>query len=204
MFGYEECTPRQRYDIILDNFDAMYDELQAAADVAERRADFLEQRVDSLLEENMTLSVLLQKQTEATTVAYTQRAIAAIAFAHTVISLGGVAGVGRDGRENQPDAWRVVLYVDTPAGQLSWHIAPHDQHMLEGLPTYAGVWDGTYNSSDASFYQRFYNKTPPNSLHASHKSVRSSDASTFDFICDDCGATDDVTGGWGTLRKPCK
>jgi hypothetical protein len=41
-------------------------------------------------------------------------------------------------------------------------------------------------------------------LHPSHKSVRSSDASTFDFICDDCGATDDVTGGWGTLRKPCK
>lgn len=44
----------------------------------------------------------------------------------------------------------------------------------------------------------------PNKKHESHKSVRSSDASTFDFICDDCGATDDVTGGWGTLRKPCK
>jgi len=46
--------------------------------------------------------------------------------------------------------------------------------------------------------------TWPNVQHESHKSVRSSDASTFDFICDDCGATDDVTGGWGTLRKPCK
>lgn len=44
----------------------------------------------------------------------------------------------------------------------------------------------------------------PDKQHKSHKSVRSSDASTFDFICDDCGATDDVTGGWGTLRKPCK
>ncbi len=44
----------------------------------------------------------------------------------------------------------------------------------------------------------------PNKKHESHKSVRSSDASTFDFICDDCGATDDVTGGWGHLRKPCK
>jgi len=44
----------------------------------------------------------------------------------------------------------------------------------------------------------------PDVKHESHKSVRSSDASTFDFICDDCGATDDVTGGWGTLRKPCK
>jgi hypothetical protein len=44
----------------------------------------------------------------------------------------------------------------------------------------------------------------PDVCHESHKSVRSSDASTFDFICDDCGATDCVTGGWGTLRKPCK
>ena len=44
----------------------------------------------------------------------------------------------------------------------------------------------------------------PDKIHESHKSVRSSDASTFDFFCDDCGATDDVTGGWGTLRKPCK
>ena len=44
----------------------------------------------------------------------------------------------------------------------------------------------------------------PDKKHESHKSVRSSDASTFDFICDDCGATDDVTFGWGTLRKPCK
>ncbi len=44
----------------------------------------------------------------------------------------------------------------------------------------------------------------PNVKHESHKSVRSSDASTFDFICDDCGATDDVAGGWGGLRKPCK
>jgi hypothetical protein len=43
-----------------------------------------------------------------------------------------------------------------------------------------------------------------NQLHESHKSVRSSDASTFDFICDDCGATDSITGGWGGLRKPCK
>ena len=47
-------------------------------------------------------------------------------------------------------------------------------------------------------------KKYPDKQHESHKSVRSSDASTFDFICDDCGATDDVTGGWGGLRKPCK
>ena len=44
----------------------------------------------------------------------------------------------------------------------------------------------------------------PNTCHESHKSVRSSDASSFDMICDDCGATDNTCGGWGALRKPCK
>ena len=43
----------------------------------------------------------------------------------------------------------------------------------------------------------------PNMCHESHKNVKSSDASTFDFICRDCGATDSVTGGWGSLRNPC-
>lgn len=43
----------------------------------------------------------------------------------------------------------------------------------------------------------------PNTKHKSHKNVRSSDASTFDFICDDCGAHDQVPGGWGSLREPC-
>lgn len=44
----------------------------------------------------------------------------------------------------------------------------------------------------------------PDALHPSHKKVRESDASSFDMICDDCGATDMVIGGWGNLRKPCR
>ena len=30
-----------------------------------------------------------------------------------------------------------------------------------------------------------------------------SDASTFDEICVNCGATDEVPGGWGRLAEPC-
>jgi len=41
-------------------------------------------------------------------------------------------------------------------------------------------------------------------LHPSHKSVRSSDSSFYDMVCDDCGANDGGTGVWGTLRNPCK
>lgn len=38
--------------------------------------------------------------------------------------------------------------------------------------------------------------------HPSHV-TRSSDASTFDTICEHCGATDEVPGGWGQLEFPC-
>ena len=155
MFGYDEITPRERYDAILDHLDGMYDELKTQIEVAEARADVAEGRVDYALEENSLMAQALQKQREATNVAYSQRAIAAVALAHTVLSYGGKAGIGKDDREDQPDAWRVVLYVDTPAGQLSWHIAPSDQPMLQGLPQYAGTWDGTCNSSNADFYKSF-------------------------------------------------
>ena len=44
----------------------------------------------------------------------------------------------------------------------------------------------------------------PDKIHESRKLVRSSGVSTFDFIWDDCDATDDITGSCGTIQKPCK
>ena len=38
--------------------------------------------------------------------------------------------------------------------------------------------------------------------HPSHV-TRFSDASSFDEVCVNCGATDEVPGGWGKLAKPC-
>jgi hypothetical protein len=34
--------------------------------------------------------------------------------------------------------------------------------------------------------------------------TRISDASTFDEICVNCGATDEVPGGWGALGRACE
>lgn len=39
--------------------------------------------------------------------------------------------------------------------------------------------------------------------HPSHKTRFSWDASTYDEICEICGATDEVPGGWGRLALPC-
>ncbi len=40
-------------------------------------------------------------------------------------------------------------------------------------------------------------------LHPSHVTRISMDASTYDEICVNCGATDEVIGGWGRLALPC-
>ncbi len=156
MFGYEQdVSIRDRYDAILDHLDAMYTEMSEDLGTSEGQIQRLESELDNCTSKNTELHIILDHKDKALNTAYTQRAIAAIAFAHTVISLGGTAGVGKDDREDEPDEWRVVLYVNTPAGQMSWHIAPNDQPMLEGLPQYQGSWDGLWNSADVEFYKEF-------------------------------------------------
>ena len=39
--------------------------------------------------------------------------------------------------------------------------------------------------------------------HPSHNTRFSFDASTYDEVCVNCGATDIAGGGWGRLAKPC-
>ena len=39
--------------------------------------------------------------------------------------------------------------------------------------------------------------------HPSHETRFSWDASTYDFVCMKCGATDQVPGGWGALSELC-
>lgn len=67
-----------------------------------------------------------------------------------------------------------------------------------------GIFDGREETSTAHYDDMVVieKKQWPNTCHETHKSVRSSDASSFDLICDDCGATD-TTGGWGKLKEPC-
>jgi len=151
MFGYDKSTAADHYDAVLDHLDALHDKFKDEESAAEQLRD----RVEELQDDLQTANGRAESAEKHLNTAYSQRAIAAISLAHTVLHYGGTAGIGYDNREDQPSNWRVVLYVDTPAGQLSWHIAPDDQPMLEGLPDYSGKWDGTYNSSRTDFYKGF-------------------------------------------------
>lgn len=42
----------------------------------------------------------------------------------------------------------------------------------------------------------------PEGLHPSHV-TRFSDSSTRDYVCVNCGASDNTGGGWGGLALPC-
>lgn len=81
--------------------------------------------------------------------AYSERAALAVAFYKTALALGWNAGKAMDAKMD--DGWGRVIYVDSPLGQLSWHIAPRDNHLCAGLPEYGGEWDGTYRARDCNW-----------------------------------------------------
>lgn len=78
---------------------------------------------------------------------YAQRNELAVAFCKAAIAAGWRAGRGFDddkSKDWEPE-WRHVVYVALPEGQqVSWHIAPTELHLLEGIPEFDGKWDGTF------------------------------------------------------------
>jgi hypothetical protein len=69
--------------------------------------------------------------------AYFDRNQAVMAFARLAQKIGWTVGMAHDAAE--PD-WP-VLFVDTPHGQMSWHL-PANEIELSEWPAYPGQWDG--------------------------------------------------------------
>ncbi len=69
--------------------------------------------------------------------AYFDRNQVALAFGRLALKLGWRVGLGIDPSEPE---WP-VLYVDTPAGQVSWHL-PSAEVASANWPAYPGAWDG--------------------------------------------------------------
>lgn len=82
--------------------------------------------------------------------AYTQRNNAAVALVRMALLLGWPAGRGLDDKTENDLAWRHVVYLDLPNGeQVSYHMAPADVPLLDGLPEYTGQWDGKFTGTTA-------------------------------------------------------
>ena len=80
---------------------------------------------------------------------YVARNTAAVTLAHLALqSEGWDAYLGRD-----EERWcKDILYIETPHGQMSYHIAPEDAHVLEGIPYKEdATWDGKFNGQNLEF-----------------------------------------------------
>lgn len=83
---------------------------------------------------------------------YTERNNCIIAAVKFALAAGHNAGRGMCDNEGWPAEWRHVVYINLPDGkQVSYHIAPEQVHMLDGLPAYTGTWDGTYLGRDPAW-----------------------------------------------------
>lgn len=60
------------------------------------------------------------------------------------ITLEWRAGLGRHPEDDATwdREWMTIVFIDTPAGQLSWHIHDSELDLFDGIPPYEGVWDG--------------------------------------------------------------
>lgn len=82
--------------------------------------------------------------------AYSQRNNAAVALVRMALLLGWPAGRGLDNKTDNDVMWRHVVYIDLPNGeQVSYHMAPSEVHLLDGLPEYPGKWDGKFTGTTA-------------------------------------------------------
>lgn len=52
------------------------------------------------------------------------------------------SGVKRTAIEGWSEDWHGCVYIDLPTGQVSWHFHDSQASLFDGLPPYAGEWDG--------------------------------------------------------------
>jgi len=74
--------------------------------------------------------------------AYLERNQCVALIARMAMALGYWAGTARTAIEDWSDDWHGCVYIDLPAGQVSWHYHDSQAHLFDWLPPYCGDWDG--------------------------------------------------------------
>lgn len=81
---------------------------------------------------------------------YAARNTAAITLAHLALMTDGWSACR--GRDEDAAYCKDVLYITTPLGQMSYHLAPEDADVLASIPLDTAIeWDGKFNGQDLSF-----------------------------------------------------
>lgn len=94
----------------------------------------------SIRETEQILRLIRQKDA-----AYNERDKCLVLLALMAQRIGLKVGMGlhvdKPGEEWDAD-WRNILFIDLPAGQVSWHIHESEARWFYFVGTYDGVWDG--------------------------------------------------------------
>lgn len=86
----------------------------------------------------------LQRLRQQKDEAYQERNQCVALVARMALRLGCRAGLAKHPESDTSwDAdWRNIVFVDLPAGQVSWHLHDLDLPLFDGLPAYPDAWDG--------------------------------------------------------------
>jgi hypothetical protein len=63
-------------------------------------------------------------------------------IARMALALGLKTGIGQHVGDEWEDDWRNIVFVEIPAGQISWHIHDSELPWFAFLPRYDAPWDG--------------------------------------------------------------
>lgn len=74
--------------------------------------------------------------------AYSERNQCVALAARLALAVGWNTGLGRHVGDPWEDDWRNIVFIDLPAGQVSWHIHDSELYLFAFLPPYKGKWDG--------------------------------------------------------------
>lgn len=73
---------------------------------------------------------------------YAERDMCIALIARMALRLGLCAGIGRHVGEGWDDDWRHIIFVELPAGQVSWHIHDSELPLFSFLDGHCAAWDG--------------------------------------------------------------
>lgn len=74
--------------------------------------------------------------------AYLERNRCVALLASLALAAGWCAGTRRIAIEGWSEDWHGCVYIELPAGQVSWHYHDSHAHLFAHLPAYPGEWDG--------------------------------------------------------------
>lgn len=98
--------------------------------------------VGDLVDEITALQGHLAQLRQIKDLAYLERNRCVALLASLALDAGYTAGRARTAIAGWSEDWHGCIYIDFPAGQVSWHYHDSHAHLFAHLPPYAGEWDG--------------------------------------------------------------